>query len=122
MRVVALPGDGVDTDVVAQLDARRIVDEAGDGPLPEHLAGQLVAEVLVGPGPVVGVVIVANVLRSAAPDEQERRRSERGPSDFDLFVEGERRRSRPVVSPRIVPVRPPPPRPPLPSNFKVLSF
>ena len=44
--VVALPADRVDADPVAALEAGRVVDEAGDDALAEHLARQHVAEVL----------------------------------------------------------------------------
>jgi hypothetical protein len=47
--VVALPGDVVDADLVPQLHADGVGDEAGEEVLPEHLARQLVAEVLAGP-------------------------------------------------------------------------
>ena len=53
MRVVTLPRDHVDIQPIARGDPERIVDEAGDDALEEDLAGELVAEVLVRPRPVV---------------------------------------------------------------------
>ena len=53
MRVVALPRDHVEADVVDQLEAGRVVDEARDDVLVEDLARELVAEVLVRPRLVV---------------------------------------------------------------------
>ena len=60
VRVVALPGDDVDADLVAQLQRRRVGDVAGQRVLAEHVARQLVAEVAAQPL-LVGVVPVAAV-------------------------------------------------------------
>ncbi len=49
MRVVLLPADVVDADVVAELDADRVGDEAREDVAAEHIARQLVAEVLMRP-------------------------------------------------------------------------
>ena len=45
MRVVALPGDDVDADRVADAERRRVGHVAGEGVLTEDVARQLVAEV-----------------------------------------------------------------------------
>jgi len=58
VRVVALPGDGVETDYAARLDADGVVDEAGDHVLAPHLARLAALEVLVRPGVVVLVHVV----------------------------------------------------------------
>ena len=46
VRVVHLPGDVVDADVVAQSDADWVADETGQEVFAEHLRGQFSAEVL----------------------------------------------------------------------------
>ena len=58
VRVVALPGDRVDPDQIAVLHAARVVDEARDDVLAEHVARPLLAEVLVRPVAVVGILVV----------------------------------------------------------------
>ena len=58
VRVVTLPGDVLDTDVVAQPEAGVVVDEAGEDALLEDLAGELVAEVLQRPRAVTLVRVV----------------------------------------------------------------
>ena len=49
VRVVDLPRDRVDADLVAQLDADAVLHEARDDVLAEHVARELPAEVLSGP-------------------------------------------------------------------------
>lgn len=58
MGAITLPGDRVDTDLVAKLESRRVVDEAGDDPVLEDLARQLRSEVLPGPRPVMVIVVI----------------------------------------------------------------
>src|SRR3546814_7610087 len=56
VRVVALPGDEVDPDLVAELEARRIGDEARQDLLAEHVGGELaLAEAVADPGLVLEV-------------------------------------------------------------------
>src|SRR5262249_28452910 len=55
---VALPGDHVEVELVAALDAERVVDEACEDAFEEDLARELVAGVLVRPGPVLLVEAV----------------------------------------------------------------
>ena len=59
--VVALPGDDVDADAVAQQQAGRVGDVAGEDVLAEHLGRQLAAEVVavVQPGLVLEVAVDA---------------------------------------------------------------
>ena len=54
VRVVALPGDVVDADPVAELQARRVGDVAGQDVLAEHLGRQLPAEVVAAVQPRSG--------------------------------------------------------------------
>ena len=61
VRVVALPHHVVHVEEVAARHAELVVDEAGEDVLVEDLAGELVAEVLAGPG-VVAAVVVVNAL------------------------------------------------------------
>src|SRR5258705_7566678 len=60
VRVVALPRDDVDPDLVSQLQRGLVGDIAGQRMLTEHVAGQLVPEVAAQP-PLVGVVPVAAI-------------------------------------------------------------
>src|ERR1035437_4239757 len=55
VRVIAFPGDHVDVELVATLEAVGVGDEARDDVLEEHLAGELVTKVLVSPGAVLGI-------------------------------------------------------------------
>src|SRR3546814_4499994 len=60
VRVVALPGDEVDPDLVAELEARRIGDEARQDLLAEHVGGELaLAEAVADPGLVLEVPVDA---------------------------------------------------------------
>ena len=58
MRVVALPADHVDVHLVPHVDADRVVDEAADDLLVEHLARDAIAHVLAGPEAVAFVRVV----------------------------------------------------------------
>ncbi len=58
MRVVAFPGDHVDANFVSVLQPERVVDETGHDLLAEHVAGQFVAEILMGPSLVVPIYVV----------------------------------------------------------------
>src|SRR3546814_19464803 len=58
VRVVALPGDEVDPDLVAELEARRIGDEARQDLLAEPVGGELaLAEAVADPGLVLEVPV-----------------------------------------------------------------
>ena len=91
VRVVALPGDDVDPDVVAQLQRRRVGDVAGERVLAEHVARQLVAEVAAQP-PLVGVVPVAAVEVEGDPAD-----AALGPRDLEVGVVAQRRTPQQVL-------------------------
>ncbi len=57
MGVVALPGDGVDADAVAQLEPGRVGDVAGQDVVAEHIRRELAAEVVVQPRLVAEVAV-----------------------------------------------------------------
>src|SRR4029450_2415783 len=61
VRVIDLPRDRVDADLVPQLDAAAALPEARDDVLPEHVARDLAAEVLTGP-PVLLVIRAVDAL------------------------------------------------------------
>ena len=58
MRVVAFPGDILDSDVVAQAQSGVVVDETGEHPVLEHLTRELVAEVLSRPAVMALIRVV----------------------------------------------------------------
>ena len=93
VRVVALPRDRVDVRACARSgDAERVVDEAGDDVLVEHLARQLVAEVLAGPG-VVAARRCSRCARGSTGSSRCRPRTARTVRSGNLRSTGDQTRS-----------------------------
>jgi len=80
MRIVRLPGDVVDPDLVAQRDPDRIRDETRQEKLPEHLRRPLAPEILPRPGRM-------HVKRAVDP-LQEVRDPPRAPSLNAILISG----------------------------------
>src|SRR5882757_791465 len=55
MRIVRLPTDGVDPDVLSIAQSKVVIDEACDDMPSKHIAGLFLAEIRMGPGPMLGV-------------------------------------------------------------------
>ena len=82
VRVVALPRDVVDVEVLAAVDAEGVVDEARDDAVLEDLAREHVAEVLARPLVVVLVDVVDPLERSRGSSRCRPRRARSGASVY----------------------------------------